>query len=268
MLHPAIAVAMGALAFQPPPPPSPAAANPPRPPDAPAPPASPAAPGKTAPLVPYPHPLITEVLFAVPTGEKGDASGDGSRDTSGDEFIELVNPHDTAIDLAGYELCGKSGPPDAKTFKQLRFTFPPVTLKPGEVAVVFNGHAQSWQGPVGDTARAPEAGHEKFAGARVFTMANQSARVGLVNRADYVLLTSPAGARLHCIKWGDSKPPRDIPLLEEVPAVTGHSIARRTATGKLEPHPPIEGRSFSPGKFPFTSPDPTPARAPAGKSAP
>ena len=52
------------------------------------------------PPVPYPHPMITEVLFAVPTGDGGDASGDGSRHVSGDEFIELVNPHDKAIQVA------------------------------------------------------------------------------------------------------------------------------------------------------------------------
>jgi hypothetical protein len=55
-------------------------------------------------LVPSPHPLITEVLFAVPSGGDGDFNLDGTRSAIGDEFVELVNPHDVAINLKGYRL--------------------------------------------------------------------------------------------------------------------------------------------------------------------
>src|SRR5262245_25585994 len=54
--------------------------------------------------VPFPHPLISEVLYAVPSGPRGDANADGVRDAIGDEFIELVNPHDKPIQLKGYKL--------------------------------------------------------------------------------------------------------------------------------------------------------------------
>ena len=54
--------------------------------------------------LPFPHPLITEVLYAVPSGDRGDANGDGTRDAVGDEFIELVNLHDRPIQLKGYTL--------------------------------------------------------------------------------------------------------------------------------------------------------------------
>src|SRR5438309_1433133 len=54
--------------------------------------------------VPYPHPLISEVLYSVPSGQRGDANADGERDAVGDEFIELVNPHDKPIQLKGYTL--------------------------------------------------------------------------------------------------------------------------------------------------------------------
>jgi hypothetical protein len=56
------------------------------------------------PPVPFPHPLITEVLYNVPTGPEGDANGDGTRSATGDEFIELINPHDKPINLKGYVL--------------------------------------------------------------------------------------------------------------------------------------------------------------------
>lgn len=69
------------------------------------------------PLVPFPHPLISEVLFAVPTGKEGDADQDGNRSATGDEFIELFNPHDKPINLKGYVLSdasSQSGDDDAR----------------------------------------------------------------------------------------------------------------------------------------------------------
>jgi len=72
----------------------------------PAQPATPAPPASSAAstLVAFPHPLITEVLFNVPPGASGDADNDGIRSATGDEFVELVNPHDTPISLKGYIL--------------------------------------------------------------------------------------------------------------------------------------------------------------------
>ncbi len=57
------------------------------------------------PPVPLPNPLITEVLYAVPTGDEGDADKDGDRSATGDEFVELYNPHDKPIQLKGYTVC-------------------------------------------------------------------------------------------------------------------------------------------------------------------
>jgi hypothetical protein len=229
-----------------------------------APPAAPAQPtgepaptsASTGPLVAFPHPLITEVLYAVPTGDAGDANGDGVRDTNGDEFIELVNPHDKPIRIGGYVLSGKApeGKNGKSTYKSLRFTLPPLELKPGEVVVVFNGHDQKWKTPPGDLTRtaAPDPG---FSGARVFTMAVESARVGLANKADYVLLTAPSGEKVECVKWGEIKPPEGVKLVEEAPDAGGGkgSVTRLTATGPLEPHPSVDGKRFSPGRFPLTS---------------
>lgn len=62
-----------------------------------------AAPPEPAPPIQL-HPTITEVLFAVPTGDNGDADLDGTRSATGDEFVELYNPHDRPINLKGYIL--------------------------------------------------------------------------------------------------------------------------------------------------------------------
>lgn len=216
-------------------------------------------PERPAPPVPFPHPLITEVLYAVPTGVAGDANKDGVRDTSGDEFIELVNPHDKPISLRGYVLSGKA--PEAaakgKEYKVLRFVFPAIELAPGEVIVVFNGHDAKWTNPVGDTTRAPREGSEQFFGARVFTMNVESARMGLANKADYVLLTAPRGEPVQCVKWGDIKAPEGAGLVEEAPSVSGQSVSRRDVGDRLEPHPTLEGVKYSAGRFPMDAQQPS-----------
>ena len=219
----------------------------------------PAAAGK--PLVDFPHPLITEILYDVPKGSDGDANKDGSRHATGDEFIELINPHDKPINLRGYTITGKPGRPakpgDKSTFKQFAFTFPDCELKPGEVAIVFNGFEQKWTGSVGDATRAPESTSDTFAGARVFTMRNDSDRVALVNKSDSLLLTSPAGEKLHCITWGDISAPKDTKLAEAAPTETRGSISRLTPGGPLVAHPALGQFRFSPGKFPAESAAPT-----------
>lgn len=219
------------------------------------------------PLVPYPHPLITEVLYAVPTGAAGDANKDGTRETNGDEFVEIVNPHDRPIDLRGYTLSGKAPENQApgKKFTILKFTFPACELAPGQVAVIFNGHGAKWTTPVGDTTHAG-APNPYFCNARVFTMNVDSARLGFSNKADCILLTAPGGEKVHCIKWGDVKPPDKVALVETAPEVSGQSVFRRTVDGALEPHPSLEGFKYSPGRFPLdqtvppapTTPPPAP----------
>ncbi|MCU0688782.1 MAG: lamin tail domain-containing protein, partial [Phycisphaerales bacterium] len=128
--------------------------------------------------VSYPFPLITEVLYAVPTGGEGVANGDGVRHATGDEFIEIVNPHERPIEIGGFTLSDKrASERDKKGGMKsgaVRFTFPRCTLKPGQVAVVFNGCEAKWEqinGPdgkvvgsayIGDQTTAPAGGHPAF----------------------------------------------------------------------------------------------------------
>lgn len=133
-----------------------------------------------APIVPFPHPLITEVLYAVPTGDEGDADGDGTRSATGDEFVELINPHDSPINLKGYVLTDgknlRSGKENAKPSgrsggtrpnesparpagddeSRIRFVLPDIELKPGEVVVVFNGYTGTAE-PKGARPASPAA---------------------------------------------------------------------------------------------------------------
>jgi hypothetical protein len=227
---------------------------------------------------PYPHPIITEILYAVPSGPRGDANADGTRDAVGDEFIEIVNPHDKPIQLKGYTLldadawdpgapkrdtpakpghaspAGDPGKPkETEHRSEVRFTFPDLELKPGEVAVVFNGYKASIPGNVGDSTRAAPR-NETFHNAYVFTMNNDSPYAALGNEGDFVVLMAPGAKPVHVVKWGSTSknPPKDAMISEEAPKSMG-SVQRDGVHGKLIPHKELKGdlggTTFSPGVF-------------------
>lgn len=251
-------------------------------------------PDPAKPLVPFPHPLITEVLYNVPTGEGGDANKDGTRQVAGDEFIEIVNPHDKPISIGGYTLSDMTALEKTSTGKPksgaVKWTFPPLTLKPGQVAVVFNGNASTIAAPVGDSSAVPAKGNDAFGGAMVFTMRQPTDKVAFANTADWVMLTAPDGKPVGLIKWGEPrvKVPEGIPLVETAPTARSGSIQRTAANGPLAIHATDGTHSFSPGVFamptaaPTTAPkaeppktpetpakpaDPTPSPAPSDKPA-
>lgn len=205
--------------------------------------------------VPFPHPVITEVLFDVPGGDAGDANGDGKRHVSGDEFVELYNPHDKAIQLRGYTLTD-SNPADKG---RVRFVFPALELPPGGVVVVFNGFQSSWFGPVGDEKGAPAAVNERFHNAWVLTMKAPSQYVAFSNSGDHVLLTAPDGTAVHRVSWGEVKDrsafEKVTPLLDDAAMAAGKSSVQRDSlarVGSFRAHrdlPFANGgeRAFSPG---------------------
>lgn len=231
-----------------------------------------APPVANAPPLAYPHPIITEVLYAVPT-KAGDANRDGTRDSAGDEFVELVNPHDRPINLRGYSITD-SGEGKAR----FKFTFPDVTLQPGQVAVVFNGSDAHMKGDVGTSKVPPEGGNPDFHDALVFDAKSSSSRASFANKSDYALLVAPNGSPLECVFWGDDKkPPANCPLCEEAPAVTHGSVQRAridTPAPKPSPKPapettpkPASTSPASPSTSRPKEPDPKSGDAAAGKPA-
>lgn len=215
----------------------------PRPPAAPTEPSSQERPAEQ-PLVPFPHPLITEVLFAVPTSG-GDANGDGKRNATGDEFVELTNPHDEPINLAGYRLVDRHRGQDGR----FAFTFPDLMLEPGQTAVVFNGLGASWTGPVGDTHRAPPGPNPLFEGAFVFTAGVQSRFLALANTADFVLLENALRVPVHVVVWGDpdEAPPTEAYQTDTITSIPRGSVQRTESTGAMAAHDRIDGKTCSPG---------------------
>jgi cell division septation protein DedD len=227
-----------------------------------------AAAADTSPVA-YPHPLMTEVLYAVPNSKDGDANGDGERSATGDEFVELVNPHDKPINLKGYTLTdsrevkfeddpsvkpGPDGkkPKKAKVLKpQFEFTFPDLTLQPGEVVVVFNGYKQKWGSPVGSKDKAA-ARDKKFHDAYVFSMNIESQFVAFNNSDDCVQLFAPGVKEsINCITWGKLEEGScDATLLMEKVGEARGSIHRIGLSKDWKQSPDLTGNlkgTFSPG---------------------
>jgi hypothetical protein len=216
----------------------------------------------------------------VPKGPGGDANGDGQRSANGDEFVELINPHDKPINLRGYSISdakkgeeakeasggggagggdAPGGPADKKEHAKkpvaehkkggggaaVKFTFPNVELQPGQVVVVFNGYQQTFRGPVGTATAGPSGPNEHFHNALVFTMNVQSQFVAFANAGDCVVLRDPDGKVVECITWGKPEKggkvvPTGAMLTEQAPE-SGGSVQRASVGGKFVPLKEMKG---------------------------
>lgn len=215
--------------------------------------------------IPAPHPQITEVFFNVPTGPAGDANKDGVRDAAGDEFIEIANPHDQPINLAGYVLANRRGALSEGKAVGVRFVFPDVELPAHSVAVVFNGYLAKLPPPFGTQDAAPQGPSKAFGGALVFTMDVTSKTTALANGGDWVLLSAPDGTPLDCVSWGEpDPPPPQTATRRQVVAPSAVSVQRLQPDEPLEPHTQINAQACSPGVIPErTKPAPRVADEPA-----
>lgn len=175
--------------------------------------------------------VINEYLADPPDGPPGDANGDGARDSTQDEFIELVNASDAPLDIAGFTVSDAA---------QVRFTVPPGgVIPPREAAVIFGGGNPS--GPFGNAS----------ANNLVFAVA-ASAGLSLNNGGDSIIIKDPAGNEVAR---------RDYPGSD---GGANQSITRSPdVSGAFTPHlsaPGGAGRPFSPGTlingFTFTTTDP------------
>lgn len=219
---------------------------------------APGAPAQSAPAqsIPFPHPVISEVLAFVPNTNDVDPSRDNLRDPVGDEFIELVNPHDRPIDLTGYIIADALAVGRPEDERGLRFVFPRFVLGPGECVVVFNGHRTAILGPHGDPNTPPERRNEKFENAWVFTMNNASRLRALHNSDELVVVLSPRGEPIDALAWGEPSAPAPEGCLRAVStkrSLSG-SLVRTSADGEIVSHARIRSAAYSPGR-PFAGPE-------------
>lgn len=116
--------------------------------------------------------VINEVLFDPPSGDAGDANGDGTRSASADEFIEFINDSDSPVDLSGYTLYDETN----FATNTPRHTFPAGTIVPAHgVYVLFGGGT-----PTGD-----------FGGAQVGI--STTGNMNLSNAADRIIILDDSG---------------------------------------------------------------------------
>lgn len=165
--------------------------------------------------------IINEVLFDPPSGDAGDANGDGIRSPSEDEFIEFVNDSDVDIDLSGFTLY------DAENLQTLNpnHTFPEGTIIPAlGVYVLFGGGS-----PAGD-----------FGGADVgvstssdMNLNNADDVITILDRDMNVFLTFDTQVEGAGISFGDDQ------SVTRIPDINGSFGLHKSANPDL---------AFSPGK--------------------
>lgn len=175
-------------------------------------------------------PLVINEIHADPaTGLDGDANGDGTRDSSQDEFVELVNASGSELDISGWTVSDAVG---------LRHTFPANTLLAADCAVVVFGGST----PVGE-----------FGGALVQTASEGS--VGFNNGGDTVSVSSGA-ATISTVYGSEGGDNQSITLN---PDVTGTEYAKHSeveqAGGTLySPGTRVDGTLFEGCEVPDLAP--------------
>ena len=130
--------------------------------------------------------ILNEVLTdppiddtSTPDVNEGDANGDGTRDYSDDEFVELVNTNTTELDISGYTVSDMAA---------VRHTFAEGSiLSGGGVALLFGGGT-----PTGS-----------FGGAEVVATADYGS-LGLNNSGDKLTVKDKDGNIIIEFEWGGS----------------------------------------------------------------
>lgn len=183
-------------------------------------------------------PLLVNEIHADPAQDgAGDANGDGTRNFSDDEFVEIVNNGEQAFDLTGWELSDGA---------QVRHVFPSgSSVEAGCALVVFG-------------ANAPNDG---LAGALV--QAASTGALGLNNSGDTITLSN--GAIVVEQAYGSAG--GDNQSLTRDPDITGevfvkHSVATGSEGALYSPGTRINGSNFAGCSVPDVAPtivDVTPA---------
>jgi Lamin Tail Domain/Secretion system C-terminal sorting domain/Endonuclease/Exonuclease/phosphatase family len=170
--------------------------------------------GSLFPGATLPTPFVINEIHADPAGDiTGDANGDGTRNSSQDEFVELINNSGGSLDISGWTISDAVG---------VRHTFPPSTIVPDLCAVVIFGGGT----PTG-----------MFGGALVQTAS--SGLLGLNNTGDNVTLKN---GTTEVVSYTYGSEGNDNQSLTRYPEIIGSDplIKHSTVTGS-------DGALFSPG---------------------
>ena len=151
---------------------------------------------------------------------EGDANGDGVRDGSQDEFIELINSGSESMDLSGYEIHDRTG---------LRHTFADGSLLPaGMPYVVFGGGLPvNIDNPLVDTA--------------------STGYIGLNNGGDLIVVKDKSGVEVIIFEYGGPTPYNggaDQSLTRD-PDITGDFVLHSSTAGGLAFTPGLKNDNVS-----------------------
>jgi predicted extracellular nuclease len=173
-----------------------------------------------APVAPPNNWVINEFLADTASGSAGDANGDGTRDSSQDEFVEIVNVSGADADISGWTLA------DGFT---VRHTFPAGTVVPdGCSIVVFGGGT-----PTGSFGRS-------------VVQTASGGFLGLNNGGDDITLSSGA-SDVAVVSYGGEG--GDNQSLTRDPDISGafakHSVATGSGGTLFSPGTTVDGSQFS-----------------------
>jgi len=151
---------------------------------------------------------------------EGDANGDGVRDGSQDEFIELINSGSESMDLSGYEIHDRTG---------LRHTFASGSLLPaGMPYVVFGGGLPvNIDNSLVDTA--------------------STGYIGLNNGGDLIVVKDNSGTEIIIFEYGGPTPydgGADQSLTRD-PDITGDFVLHSSTVGGLAFTPGLKNDNVS-----------------------
>ncbi len=166
--------------------------------------------------------LVINEIHADPAADlPGDANGDGTRDNSEDEFVEIVNNSIWDVDISGWTLADSTS---------VRHTFPAGTVIPSRCAVVvFGGGA-----PVGTF------GHS-------LTQTASNGALGLNNGGDTVTLndgTSDRVAVTYGTEGGDNQSLTRYPDIT-APTFQKHAEIAASAGALFSPGTMVDGTAFA-----------------------
>ena len=163
--------------------------------------------------------VINEILADPPSGDRGDVNGDGTRHSSKDEFVEILNTGSEPVEIGGWQLS------DRGTKANKRFTFPSDTvIAPSEYIVLFGGG-----GTPNECGISSEFGKVCFDDGTIGG--------GLTNSNDAVFLINASGDTIASAEWG-KEGGKDQSLVR-YPEGTGRWVLHSDSPGK---------GLFSPGK--------------------
>ncbi|HEY3027675.1 MAG TPA: Calx-beta domain-containing protein [Pyrinomonadaceae bacterium] len=177
--------------------------------------------------------VINEFLADPPDGASGDANHDGVRNSSDDEFIELLNNKANGfdIDLSGYQILTRAG---SETNDTVRHTFAPGTILPACTAIVVFGGGNLTEN------------NSAFGDSQV--LKSSSGSLSLINSGGVITIRDPAGTIANFLSYGGSTGLNaDVnQSLTRSPDITGNFILHGFAGSQLfSPGTKLNGAGFA-----------------------